>query len=166
MNFQVRFRPTFSWLRIPAIVLVVAIGAITTVDNTVLRVVIGVPSALALGIFLIPIVFSTICRIPALVVNADGVRLPLMRVHLSWTDIARVRQASDAHGNILLIVPSDPQAVLQQARPWLRAEGRAGIARYGTPIAVMSANLDRTFDEIQEAVARFRPTSQDGGGVR
>jgi len=116
----------------------------------------GVALAVLLGG---PVLASTVLRVPILTVDAAGVRFPLMGVRLGWADIMAVRQSITPARAALLIVPRDKEAALRQMRPWLRAEGRTNIASYGTPIVVSQHSIDHKLEDIQSAVAHFRPAS-------
>ena len=115
-------------------------------------------------VFGVPALASTVFRVPVLAVDGAGLRMPLMGVRLGWQDIARVRQAHGPFRPVLLIVPTDPSAVLGRMRPWLRAEGQASMARYGTPIVMAQQSMDGTLAEVESAIAAFRPTPPAGSG--
>jgi hypothetical protein len=108
-----------------------------------------------------PFVVSTVCRVPVVAVGSDGIRFPLMGVHLAWLEVCSVKRSTCLRGRaqpVLLIFPADPQATLGQVRPWLRQEARQNIARYGTPIAVSGPSLDHSVDDIAAAIHQCRRT--------
>jgi hypothetical protein len=155
--FLVRFRPNASYLALLGIG-VILVGLGITMDG-VIRYLVLASGVMFVAILGTPVLLSTVFRVPMLAVDDAGVRLPLMGVRLGWADIAAVRQGSGPTAPVLLIVPTDKQAVLTQVRPWIRAESRTNIARFGTPIVVPQQSANRTLDEIQTAVARLRPAS-------
>ncbi|GHJ42700.1 hypothetical protein Cs7R123_00420 [Catellatospora sp. TT07R-123] len=108
-----------------------------------------------------PVVVSTVLRVPVLAVTADGVRLPLMGVRLAWDEIAEVRwdvkSSATRSMPVLLIVPTSPAWVLLRMRPWLRSEGRAHLARYGTPIVLPDVSLDRPLKDVAAAISNGLP---------
>jgi hypothetical protein len=155
--FLVRLRPNAAYLALLAVGVVV-VGLGITMDG-VTRVVTVACGVLFVAVLGAPVLVSTVLRVPLLAVDDSGVRLPLMGVRLEWAEVAAVRQAPGATRPVLLIVPRDTQAVLRRMRPWLRAEGRSHIARYGTPIVMAHHLADHTLDEIQSAVAHLQPAS-------
>lgn len=40
-----------------------------------------------------PVLLSTVCRVPVLVVGEDGLRFPLLGPRVAWADIARVKRS-------------------------------------------------------------------------
>ena len=123
--------------------------------------VIAIGGGLALAVFGYPFVVSTVCRVPVVAVDGDGIRFPLMGVQLAWPEVRLVKRATGLRGRgqpVLLIFPADPQATLSQVRPWLRREARGTVARYGTPIVVSGLSLDRSVDDIAAAVRQCRGT--------
>lgn len=124
-----------------------ALGALAVAGCGVLVVLLG-----------FPIVVSTVFRVPALAVDEQGVRLPLMGVRLAWEDISSVTVLSEVRGRprpTVLIVPTAPDTVIRQARPWLRREARAKLARHGTPLVVPAASLNRSADDIGAAIGQY-----------
>lgn len=119
-----------------------------------------VASSFLLLVFLgMPIVVSTLFRVPALVVGEQGIRLPLMGVTLTWAEVSAVTRLAEFRGRprpVLLIVPVDPDSIVQQARPWLRHEARGNLARHGTPLIVGDASLNRPLADIAGAIQRYR----------
>lgn len=120
-------------------------------------VVVAVAAGVMLALFGYPVVLSTACRIPILVVGNDGIRLPLMGPRLPWADVASVKRSighrmRPGSPPVLLIYPADAEAFAGQARPWLRREARANLARYGTPIVISDLSLDRSLDDIEAAI--------------
>lgn len=107
----------------------------------------------------VPIVASTVFRVPVVAVDEAGIRLPLMGLQLGWAEISAVtmgvRQRGRTSSPVLLIVPADPKAVIGRTRPWLRSEVRANLARHGAPIVLHSRLLDRSLDDIAAAVRRY-----------
>lgn len=125
------------------------LGLLILMGGGVLLVVLGVP-----------LVVSMLFRVPALVVEEQGVRLPLMGVRLTWAEVSAVRLLAEFRGRarpLLLIVPMDPDGIVRQARPWLRRDARANLARHGTPLVVPGASLNRPLADIAEAIQRYRP---------
>jgi hypothetical protein len=160
--YLVRLRPNAAYLAYLALSLI-AVGLGTTFDG-VIRIVTITSGGLLVVLLAAPVVISALFRVPVLVIDSDGVRLPLTGVHLAWSEVMRVRQAIEPKRRALLIVPADQSAVLRQMRPWLRAEGRSNIARYGTPIVLTSASVNRTIDETHSAIARLHPINVDHPG--
>lgn len=136
----------------------------------------GVPGAViaagagvVLVLFGFPVVLSTVCRVPAIVVDDDGIRFPLMGPRLAWADIASVRRGAGGRAragspSTLLVYPADAEGAARQVRPWLRRDARGNLARYGTPIAVSGMSLDRSLDDIGAAISRGMSLS--GSSVR
>lgn len=153
MPLLVRLRPNVPYL------LFVVIAAVAIGYGGMLGGPFGVGTAIAGGVLLVlfgyPVIASTICRVPVVVVRDDGIRLPLMRVRLSWPEISAVRRACGERGRLLL-VPADPEDALRQTLPWLRREARTNMARHGTPIVLSDLSLDHSADDILGAVQRYR----------
>lgn len=150
----VRFRPTGSYLSLLVIsVGVIVIGAVRGGVFGVIVIVCGSVLAAALGY---PVVAGIVFRRPAVMVGPDGIRLPLMGVRLSWAEIADVRTGLKANGRtpvaVLLVVPTDPAAVVRQAHWWLRRQARADLARFGAPVVIDDRSLDHSLEEIRSAV--------------
>jgi hypothetical protein len=126
--------------------------------NAVLGTLVVAGSAAMLILLGIPIVVSTLFRVPALVVDDDGIRLPLMGVRLAWPEVSAVTvlaQLGSGRRPAVLIVPTDSDGVVRQTRPWLRRDARSNLARHGTPLVVPSASLNRSAEDIAAAI-RFR----------
>lgn len=129
------------------------------VANGVLGAVVVASGGVLLALLGMPIVVSTLFRVPALVVDDAGIRLPLMGVSLAWTEISSVTLLAQPSGRprrAILIVPTDPDDVVRQARPWLRREARANLGRHGTPLVVPGASLNRSLEDIVAAIQRHR----------
>jgi hypothetical protein len=147
----VRLRPNMPYL---TILLIAAAGVAYGVTLAGLP---GVAIAVAAGVMLVlfcyPVVLSTVCRVPIIVADEEGIRFPLMGPRLAWADVASVRRSAGGRVRsgslpVLLVYPADAEAVASQVRPWLRREARGNLARYGTPIVVSGMSLDRSLDEI------------------
>ena len=108
--------------------------------------------AVLVVVFGVPVLISTVFRVPVLVVDDAGIRLPLMGVRLAWAEVAAVRQTSGPTRPALLIIAVDNRVALSRMRPWLRSEGRTNIARYGTPIVVPEHSMDHTLEQMQSAI--------------
>jgi hypothetical protein len=158
--FLVRLRPNAAYLALIAAGIPMIIYGIAS--DGVLRLVLLVSGVLFVVLIGGPVLVSTVGRVPVLAVNGAGVRLPLMGVRLAWPEIAAVRQASGPTRPALLIIPNDTAAALSRMRPWLRAEGRSNLARYGTPIVVPQQSMDHTLDQMCAAFARLRPAPSSG----
>ena len=120
------------------------LGAVALAGGAVMLVLLGAP-----------IVLGTLFRVPALVVDGDGIRLPLMGVRLAWPDVRAVKTLMQVAGRprpAVLIVPTDPSGVVRQTRPWLRREAEANITRHGTPLVVVASSLNRSAEDIAAAV--------------
>jgi hypothetical protein len=153
----VHLRPNTPYLTI----LVIAIAAVAY--GVTLAGLPGTVIAVAAGVMLVlfgyPVVLSTVCRVPVLIADEDGIRFPLMGPRLAWADVASVRRSVGGRVRagslpVLLVYPADAEAVAGQARPWLRREARGNLARYGTPIVVSGMSLDRSLDDIGAAIRR------------
>ncbi|MGX6602162.1 STM3941 family protein [Micromonosporaceae bacterium Da 78-11] len=155
MPFLVRLRFNTQYLLFVVVgLLLIAYGLTSAgVIRTVL-IVAGAALVLLLGY---PILLSVLFRVPLLRVDEAGIRLPLMGPRLDWAEVAEVRQAVRSNFPVLLLVPTDPQAVLGRTLPWLRSESRANLTEFGTPIVLMAQSMNRSLDEIQAAIARHRP---------
>jgi hypothetical protein len=150
----VRLRPNAPHLTIMA----VAVGALAwgIAHGGLLGLAVDVAAGLVLVLFGYPALLSTVFRVPVMVIADDGVRLPLMGVHLPWnnvssTGLAAVQRRPGSFA--LVIVPVDADDVVRQARPWLRREARNNIGRHGSPIVVSDASLDRSIDDIAAGIA-------------
>jgi hypothetical protein len=151
----VHLRPNMPYL---AILLIAAAGVAYGITLAGLPgVVIAVAAGVMVALLGYPVVLSTVCRVPVIVADEDGIRFPLMGPRLAWADVASVRRSVGGHGRVgslpvLLVYPADGEAVACQVRPWLRREARGNLARYGTPIAVSGVSLDRSLDDIGAAI--------------
>lgn len=73
--------------------------------------VIAIGGGLALAVFGYPFVVSTVCRVPVVAVDGDGIRFPLMGVQLAWPEVRLVKRATGLRGRrqpVLLIFPGRP----------------------------------------------------------
>jgi hypothetical protein len=119
--------------------------------------------AAVLGVLLVvrgvPLVVSTVCRVPVIVVGDAGVRLPLMGVRLSWSEVAGVRREVKVTGRqqipLLLVVANDADAVARRAWPWLRSQVRAEIRAHGAPVVLADGSVDRPVEEVAYAIGRY-----------
>jgi hypothetical protein len=160
----VHVRPNGSYLLIMTAALAgVAFGVTTMLRGgagpEILGAVALAGSAVVLLLLGAPIVLSTLFRVPALVADSDGIRLPLMGVRLTWPEVRAVTTLAHLAARprpAVLIVPADPRAVVRQTRPWLRREAEANIARHGTPLVVFAASLNRSADDIAAAISLQR----------
>ncbi|GAA4199507.1 hypothetical protein [Actinocatenispora rupis] len=151
MRLTVHLRPNAAYLAI------LAIGAAAVAYAIVVgSVLVGIPAGVLTLVLGAPVVVSTVCRVPVVAVDERGLRLPLMSVRLAWPDVAGARPGTRLGGRaprpVLLVFPRDPRAVAGRVRPWLRSEARTNLTRYGTPIVLAAASLDRSLDEIAAAV--------------
>jgi hypothetical protein len=153
----VRLRPNAPYL---AVLLGAAAGVACGV---LLSGVPGVVIAAGAGVVLVllgyPVVLSTVCRVPVIAADGNGIRFPLMGPRMAWADVASVRRAPGhgAHAGslpVLLVYPADAEAVVRQVRPWLRRDARGSLARYGTPIAVPGRSLSLSLDDIDAAISQ------------
>lgn len=151
----VRLRPNLPYLAF------LLLGAAAAAYGVSLAGVLGAVIAAAAGVMVVllgyPVVLSTVCRVPVLVADDDGIRLPLMGARLVWADVASVRRSTGGHATtgtlpVLLVYPADPAAVAGRVRPWLRREARGNLARHGTPIVLSGASLDKSLDDIDAAI--------------
>jgi hypothetical protein len=117
--------------------------------------------ALGAGVMLLrfgyPVIASTVCRVPVLVVDHDGIRFPLMGPRMAWADVASVERILGGRSGslpMLLVHPADAEAVIRQARPLARGGARAYLVRYGTPFAVPDMWIDRSLDDIGAAISQ------------
>lgn len=155
MPLLVRLRPNLAYVGFLALgLLLIVLGA---VESGFIRYLQFFCGALILLGFGAPLVVSTVFRVPVLTVDAEGARMPLMGVRLQWTDMVGVRQVPGPRRTMLVIYPRDPQAVINQARPWVRGDARRALARFGSPITLSQQSMDHTLDEIQSAFARLHP---------
>jgi hypothetical protein len=153
----VRLRPNGPYLLFMAVAAAATAGGVVQAGPP--GAVVAVAGGLLLALLGYPVVASTVCRVPVIAVDGDGIRLPLMGVHLTWAEVRSVERGTSLRGRarpVLLIFPAAPQAAVSQARPWLRKEARSNIARYGTPIVVSGLSLDHSLDDIAAAVSRCR----------
>ncbi|MCO5994790.1 hypothetical protein [Actinoallomurus rhizosphaericola] len=159
MTLLVRLRPNGPYLLFMLAAVAALVFGVTQAD--LLGTVIAVCGAVLLVLFGGPVVVSTVGRVPVVAVDESGVRLPLMGVRLSWDEVADVRRTVALRGKtstpVLLIVPTQPEIVVDRVRPWLFREARGNLARYGTPIVLSDQSLDHSLDDITTAVRRLRP---------
>jgi hypothetical protein len=161
MTLLVRLRPNGPYLLFMlAAVAAVVFGA---TRGDLLGTVIAVCGAVLLVLFGGPVIVSTVCRVPVVAVDESGIRFPLMGVRLSWDEVAAVRRTAALRGRtstpVLLIVPTEPQVVVDRVRPWLVREARGNLARYGTPIVLSGQSLDHSLDAIATAVRHRLPVN-------
>ena len=126
-------------------------------ESGLLGVVLIVGSGLFLACFACPVVLSTIFRVPVVVITGEGIRFPLMGVHLEWSQISsiRVSPGSVERSRVakLLIFPTDIQEVTGQVWPWLRSDLRRDLSVYGTPLVVSDKSLDHSLEDIVSAIS-------------
>lgn len=157
MPFLVRLRPNPPYLMF--VVLAIALTAYGVILGNVLGVLIAVGGIVLLALFGLPVLISTVFRVPVVAIDSTGIRLPLMGVRLHWSEVSSVRRGVKPTGlPVLLIIPTSPEAVLGQVRPWLRSESRSNLAQLGTPIVVSDASMDHSVDDILSAVHQHYPT--------
>jgi hypothetical protein len=127
--------------------------------------------ALGAGVMLVrfgyPVLASTVCRVPVLVVDHDGIRFPLMGPRMAWADVASVKRILGGRSGslpMLLVYPVNAEAVIRQARPLARSGARKYLVRYGTPFAVPDMGIDRSLDDIDAAISQH--ISPGGSSVR
>ncbi len=155
MPFLVRLRPNSQYLLFLVIgLLLIGYGLTGTGAIRVGLVAAGALLAILLGY---PIVLSTVFRVPLIAVDDAGIRLPLMGVRLPWAELATVSHGVRANFVVLLLVPTDPQAVLAQVRPWLRGEARKNLAEFGTPIVLMAQSMNRSLAQVAAGIDQHRP---------
>lgn len=170
MPLTVRFRPNSAYLWFLAVgVVVIVIGVITGGVFGVVLIACGGFLAVILGY---PAVASTVLRVPVVVIDAHGIRLPMMGVRLDWSEIVDVRPTfrmrTQPAGSrravsggtqipVLLVVPADADATVRQVHWWLRADARRELATLGSPIVLDDRSLDHTLTEIGAAVSAHRP---------
>jgi hypothetical protein len=159
--FTVHLRPNGPYLMFLLVGVAALVGGL--LSSGIFWPLVACAGGLLVVLFGAPVVLSTVCRVPVLVVDDHGVRFPLLGVRLGWPDIARVARQSDLRrpppAAVLVVVPADVDATVRQVRPWLRRDIRANLTRYGAPIVLSDASLNRPLDTITEAVARRRPVS-------
>jgi hypothetical protein len=164
MPLKVHLRPNAPYLALLAIgVVLLGFGAVGTGAVRYLAFGSGAALVVLLGY---PVVLSTVCRVPLVVVEPDGIRLPLMGVRLRWTEVAATRLGVSlgARGRpVLLIVPVDPEATIRSMRPWLRRQGRDEFAKYGSPVVLQQASLNRPLNDVQAAIEAARAGRQTIG---
>ncbi|MEU7823250.1 hypothetical protein [Catellatospora sp. NPDC049133] len=154
MPMLVRIRPDTRYLTLLGLACVpVLLGVLMRGRSGLAVSVAGAAFLLLLGY---PVVVSTLLRVPVLVITDEGLRMPLMGPALGWDEIADVREDVKVTGSrpvpVLLIDPTEPQDAVWRMRPWLRGEGRANLARFGTPIVIQGASLSSSLDDIHAAI--------------
>ena len=163
--FLVRLRPNAAYLIFMLIAaFAIAYGVVQV--GGVPGYVITVSASLVLAMLAYPVIVSTVCRVPVLVVDRNGIRLPFMGIKLSWAELATIKHSTDLSKRtpapVLLIIAVDPKASLAQLRPWLRREARGNLARHGTPIVLTGQSFDHSLDDITRAVHHHRPRTSPG----
>ncbi|MBV1850758.1 hypothetical protein KUA19_12780 [Catellatospora sp. NEAU-YM18] len=154
MPILIRIRPEARYLMLLGLACVPVVLGVLMGGGT------GTAVAVAGAAFLVllgyPVVVSTLLRVPVLVISDEGLRMPLMGPALGWDEIADVREDVKATGSrpvpVLLIVPTEPQDAVWRMRPWLRGEGRANLARFGTPFVIQGGSLSWSLDDIRAAI--------------
>lgn len=158
----VRLRPNASYLVLVLVALgLVVLGAATGGAPGLAIAATGSVIVVVLGL---PILASTVLRVPVMVVSDVGIRMPLLGVRLRWSEIAAVERVVRPNRRpdrgpgipLLLVRPVRPAAVAAQVRPWLRVESRRNVTHYGTPIVIADLSLDHSLAQIEEAIARAR----------
>jgi hypothetical protein len=154
MPLLVRVRPNAVYL------LVLLVAAVLMIQSFRGGDVLGTILGCAMGVMLIviasPIVRSTLLGTPALAITPDGLSCPLMGLYLRWDEIAVIRRSvGPLQRPLLLIIPTAPDAVIRQVRPWLRRDVRRNLARYGAPLALADSIWDHSLDDILAALRRY-----------
>ena len=109
MPLLVRLRPNGPYLLFMAVAAALAGGGVAPADLP--GAVIAIGGGLALAVFGYPFVVSTVCRVPVVAVDGDGIRFPLMGVQLAWPEVRLVKRATGLRGRrqpVLLIFPGRP----------------------------------------------------------
>ncbi|MFE9694831.1 hypothetical protein [Micromonospora sp. NPDC005806] len=156
MPLLVRLRPNTPYLLF--VLLAVTLTAYGVILGNVFGVLIAAGGGALLALFGLPMLISTVFRVPAVAIDARGIRLPLMGVRLRWSEISSVSRGAKPSGlPVLLIIPTAPDAALGQVRPWLRAEARSHLAQHGTPIVVSGQSMDHSVEDILSAIHQHYP---------
>lgn len=95
---------------------------------------------------------------PALVFDAQGLRdhSSLIAVGLiPWPDIADWEVSAVRGQQFLIVRVRAPECYLGKLGPLARLFGRFNLACYGSPIAISSAALQASFDEVLALVERY-----------
>ncbi|NUR69372.1 MAG: hypothetical protein HOU81_00985 [Hamadaea sp.] len=111
-------------------------------------------------------ILSSVFRVPAVHIDREGIRFPLIGVALPWDEVDEVddREKTSGGSNITLfrVIPVDDEAVLRQMHFWLRRQGRAYLERYGTPIVFFGEPFDQPLHHVvyaaQHELERSRET--------
>lgn len=162
-SLVVRLRPNMTYLGL--LLIAAALVAYGIVMANVFGVIIAACAGVMLVVLGYPVVLSTACRVPVLVADDEGIRLPLMGVRLAWTEVASVKRSLGGRARtpsvpVLLIYPADAEAATGRVRPWLRREARDNIVRYGTPIVLSDRSLDSSLDDITTAIRHHLPQNR------
>ncbi|GAB4053409.1 hypothetical protein [Catellatospora paridis] len=154
MPIRIRIRPDAQYLMLLGLVCVPVVLGVIVGGGTGTAVAVAGAAFLVLAAF--PVVVSTLLRVPVLVITDEGLRMPLMGPALGWDEIADVRDDLKVTGSrlvpVLLIVPTEPQDAVWRLRPWLRGEGRANLARFGTPLVIQGGSLSWSLADIRTAI--------------
>jgi len=151
----VRLRPNRTYVAVLLLgALVLAYGVMT---GGLLGGVIAAGGGIWLAALGYPVVLSTVCRVPVIVADDNGIRFPLMGPAVAWSDVASVtrgarRGARLGSPPVLQVYPADAQAAVRQVRPWLRREARRNLAWYGTPFILSDLSMDKSLDDIATAI--------------
>ncbi len=153
----VRLRPNLPYL---GYMLCLAIGLGYGVNmGGVLGTFIAATASLTLTLIAYPLILSTLCRVPVIVADDEGIRFPLLGPRLPWADVTSItrgtrRGARPGSPAVLQMHPADPQAAIGQVHPWLRREARKNLAWYGTPFIISDLSMDTSLDEIAAGIAQ------------
>jgi hypothetical protein len=152
---RVHLRPNAPYLVMMAIALGGAAAGVSW--GGLAGVVVLVSSGAFLALLGVPVAASTVLRVPVVAINELGIRLPMMRIRLAWSDVLSVQRPLTADGPLLLIIPEEPAEVIDQAWPWLRRELRDNYGRHGGPIVIRDKSLSRSCEQILAAVRLCQP---------
>ncbi|MEV0270448.1 hypothetical protein AB0H43_16830 [Hamadaea sp. NPDC050747] len=98
------------------------------------------------------VILSAVFRVPAVRIDRDGIRFPLIGVALPWEDVDEIddqtRTSDGSDLTVLRVIPVDDDAVLRQMHFWLRRQGQANLDRYGTPIVFVGEAFDQPLHHV------------------
>lgn len=155
MILRARVRPhstSLVQLFVPLTYALLCLGS----SSSVARAACGVAAVVSLVRPCGPLIGGTLFKAPALVVDADGVRLPFAGLHVAWDRVTEVRahdwrSFGTRHPTVELVV-SDPLGLIRTAHWWERGRLRQNLKARGTPVVIRFAALDQPIERFLAAI--------------
>lgn len=157
MSLQAHLRPYRGTLvHVPQLLVLALIGLTTT--SVWVRWLVLVLVLLHLDLRFRPLLASWVFRIPAVVVDHTGVRLPLLRLHVGWDRIVAIRAYDQRayglqHPTIELVL-TEPESLIRTARWGERGLLRRDLRSRGTPVVIRFVTLDQPMEPFLAEIRR------------